>query len=112
MENTTRNRIEKMLPTLNEKETRRYLALEAKSLGYGGISEVSKLTGTSRTTITLGCKELENETAEKKERIRKEGGGRKKLVENQVDIEVELEKLVESTTVGNPENPLKWTTKS
>lgn len=112
MENTTKERIEKMLPMLNEKEKRQYLALEAKGLGYGGISQISRLTGVSRKTITSGFKELNNETVEKTERIRKKGGGRKTIAETQDNIEFELEKLVEPTTIGTPENPLKWTTKS
>jgi len=113
MENTTRERIEKMIPLLNEKALRRYLALEAKGIGHGGISEISKLTGVSRTTITLGCKETEQtEEIKDRSRIRNKGGGRKKIVDRQANIREELEKLLESDTFGNPENPLRWTTKS
>jgi transposase/flavodoxin len=113
MENTTKERIEKMIPLLNEKSLRQYLALEAKGIGHGGISEISKLTGVSRTTITLGSKETE-QTVENTDTsgIRKKGGGRKKVVERHADIKGELEKLLDSDTFGNPENPLRWTTKS
>jgi transposase len=113
MENTTRERIEKMMPLLNERALRQYLALEAKGIGHGGISEISKFAGVSRTTITLGCKEIE-QTAEKKNTsgIRNKGGGRKKIVERHDNIREELEKLLDSDTFGNPENPLRWTTKS
>ena len=58
MDEITRNRIEKMFPTLDEKSLRRYLAIESQGLGNGGIKAVSKLTGVSRTTITKGIKEL------------------------------------------------------
>ena len=113
MENTTRERIEKMLPLLNEKVLRQYLALEAKSIGHGGISEISKLTGISRTTITLGGKETEQSVENTDTNgIRKKGGGRKKIVEHHTNIKEELEKLLDSDTYGNPENPLRWTTKS
>jgi len=112
MDNTTKNRIEKMFPMLDERALRRYLAIEANGLGHGGITDVSNLTGVSRTTITRGIKELENESAEKIVRIRKKGGGRKKVIDSQIGIEKQLNDLLESNTVGNPENPLKWTAKS
>jgi transposase/flavodoxin len=113
MENTTKERIEKMIPLLNEKSLRQYLALEAQGIGRGGISEISKLTGVSRTTITLGSKETE-QTEENMDAcgIRKKGGGRKKVAERHANIKGEIEKLLDSDTFGNPENPLRWTTKS
>ena len=97
MENTTKERIEKMIPLLNEKSLRQYLALEAKGIGHGGISEISKLTGISRTTITLGSKETE-QIVENIDTcgIRKKGGGRKKVVERHANIKAELEKLLDS----------------
>ena len=112
MDEITKQRIEKMFPTLDERALRRYLAIEAQGMGNGGITAVSKLTGVSRTTITKGIKELSNESDEKMIRIRKTGGGRKKAVDKQENLSDELEKLLESSTVGNPENPLKWTAKS
>jgi len=51
-------RIEAILPTLNEYQSRRYLSAEAKSIGYGGISLISRLSGMSRQTLTEGVKEL------------------------------------------------------
>jgi DNA-binding MurR/RpiR family transcriptional regulator len=51
-------RIEAVLPTLNEYQRRRYLSAEAKSIGYGGITLVSRLSGVSRPTLTAGVKEL------------------------------------------------------
>ena len=55
---TLRNKIQKILPILNEKQKRIFLASEAQSLGYGGISKISKLSGVSRPTISQGIKEL------------------------------------------------------
>jgi hypothetical protein len=52
------NRIETMLPTLNEYQRRRFLSAEAQGIGYGGISLVSRLSGVSRQTLTEGVKEL------------------------------------------------------
>ena len=69
-----------MLPLLNEKQKRIYLATEAESIGYGGISEVSRISGVSRVTITRGIQEKKEENIGLKETvdIRKKGGGRKK----------------------------------
>jgi DNA-binding MurR/RpiR family transcriptional regulator len=55
---TLRNKIQKILPILNEKQKRIFLASEAQSLGYGGISKISKFSGVSRPTISQGIKEL------------------------------------------------------
>jgi hypothetical protein len=54
------DRIALMMPVLNEKQGRLFLASEAKSFGWGGVSEVSRLSGVSRTTIRVGMRELEN----------------------------------------------------
>jgi hypothetical protein len=59
-----KTRIDFMLPTLNEYQRRRYLATEAKTIGYGGVSLVNRISGVSRQTLTEGMKELDNpETA-------------------------------------------------
>ena len=42
-------------------------------------------------------------------RIRNEGGGRKKLTRTRPELSMALERLVEPTTRGDPENPLRWT---
>ena len=78
--NNLENKIKKILPLLNEKQKRIYLASEAEALGYGGISEISRITGVSRSAITRGKKELqeENKVSGEAERLRKKGGGRKK----------------------------------
>jgi transposase len=111
MEKTAEDRIKTMLPLLNEKQKRLYLAAEAKAIGFGGISQVSKVSGVSRVTIAHGMKE--NELGEANQgRCRKQGGGRKKIVEKYPDILDEIEKSIEAHTKGDPENPLKWTSKS
>lgn len=72
-----------LVPRLDEPTKRLYLALEARSIGRGGISKLSNLSGVSRSTIHIGIQELENgsKTSDdlKTGRIRKPGGGRKKL---------------------------------
>ena len=110
----TENRIKTMLPILNERQRRLFLAAEAEAIGYGGISQISKVSGVSRLTITQGVKELKSEAVNtlNNARSRKEGGGRKKITEIYPNILGEIEKAIESHTKGDPENPLLWTSKS
>ena len=110
------NKYEKLLPYLNEKTRRIWAATEAQSLGWGGISKVSRATGLSRTTIQAGLYLLEEselaKTAKKSPRIRAKGGGRKLLEEGDAMLLDDLESLIEPMTLGSPESPLKWTNKS
>ena len=99
---------------LNERTKRLWCATEAKVLGRGGIAKVSKATNTSRNTIVKGIKELENidASATKEGKIRKAGGGRKKIVDKYAFVEKELLSLLEPFTRGEPQSPLLWTSKS
>jgi hypothetical protein len=103
-----------MLPTLNEYQRRRFLSVEAKAIGYGGISLVSRLSGASRQTLTNGIKELADPNAPlmKQGRSRRAGGGRKPICEKQPEILDALEDLVSAHTKGSPESTLLWTNKS
>jgi len=94
-------RIETVVPMLNEYQRRRYLSVEAKSLGYGGITLVSQLSGVSRQTLTAGVKELNNADDEmpKPGKSRKPGGGRKTILENNPEIMDTLLKLLEAHTL-------------
>ena len=98
---------------LNEKARRLFLASEAKTIGWGGIEKVSRATGVSSDTISKGCKELEDEPKIiESGKIRKPGGGRKKLVDTDPTLLSDLDSLIEPTTRGDPESPLRWTCKS
>lgn len=99
---------------LNEKVRRLVLGAEAIALGRGGISEVSRQTGVCRESIALGISELKTipEIPNDKERIRKEGGGRKKTTDTDLTLKSTLEKLIVSSTMGDPESLLLWTSKS
>jgi transposase len=114
MDIKTENRIKTMLPLLNERQRRLFLAAEAEAIGYGGVSQVSSASGVSRVTITQGIKELKSENigAMGNERSRKGGGGRKKVTETYPNIYCELEEIIQPHTKGNPESPLLWTSKS
>jgi hypothetical protein len=110
-ENIMEERIERMRGLLDEKQWRLYLANEALSAGYGGISEVSRISGASRTTITRGIEELEAGEATKG-RIRNVGGGRNYVEEKYPEIEAQIRKLIDGSTYGNPERVLSYTTES
>ncbi len=99
---------------LNERTKRLWCATEAKILERGGIAKVSKATNVSRNTIVKGIKELENinSPATGEEKIRKAGGGRKKIVDKYASVEKELLDLLEPSVRGEPQSPLLWTTKS
>jgi hypothetical protein len=104
-----------LLPILDERGRRLWAAAEAKAIGRGGVSMVSKATGLSRTTIHQGIKELAHATplpTGTAARIRAKGGGRKPMVTINPAILQDLESLVEPTTRGDPESPLRWTCKS
>jgi hypothetical protein len=111
-----RDKYQSLLPYLNEKTRRIWAAIEAMSLGWGGVTLLSKATGLSRTTINSGIRELSESSVTPSEkdfsRIRREGGGRKLLEENDGMLLSDLESLIEPMTLGDPESPLKWTSKS
>jgi hypothetical protein len=104
-----------LLPYLNEKTRRIWAAIEARSLGWGGVTQVAIATGLSRTTIHAGMRLLEEQDGVKTEddssRIRSNGGGRKLLEEQDAMLLSDLESLIEPMTLGDPESPLKWTSK-
>lgn len=85
--------------------------------GYGGISLVARVTGVSRRAITNGIDELKKQEATgnsvaSSRRIRKKGGGRKKSTDKDPFLKGALESLIKPYTRGDPESPLRWTSKS
>jgi len=99
-------------PLLDERARRLVVAAESQTAGRGGISAVSRATGVSRQVIRQGIAELKAPAAMSPSRIRREGGGRKKAADLDPSFKTDLEKLLESTTRGDPESPLRWTCKS
>lgn len=104
-------KLRRLWPHLNERGRRMLAAAEAAAIGYGGVSVVSRACGLSRVTITKGISELAA-TPLTEERIRRPGGGRKKLTVSDPKLLGLLESLVEPLTRGDPESPLRWTCKS
>jgi hypothetical protein len=110
-----KNKLLSLLPYLNEKQRRIAAAVEARSLGYGGVSEVAKVTGLSRTTLHRAIEELKDPKARREmmlERVRVSGGGRKKILAQHPSLLRKLKSLVEPATRGDPMSPLLWTSKS
>ena len=105
-------RIQKVLPILNERQRRIYLAAEAKSIGRGGKAKVAHLSGMSAKTISKGEKDSIELNESESTRIRKKGGGRKKTTTHFPDLLKSIEDIVSPHTMGDPMNPLKWTSKS
>jgi transposase len=106
------NRVNTMLPLLDEKQRRLFLALEANSIGHGGVKLIHEITGMSQTTIIRGKKELESGEGTIGTGIRKSGGGRKGIAQKYEGIIAAIEGIVADETYGNPEQALAWTTKS
>jgi transposase len=109
---TLQRKYEALATHLDERARRIWAATEAEAFGYGGISLVARATGISRRAIHKGLNELSTESTVPTSRVRKSGGGRKSLSEQQPDLLTKLEQLVEPLTRGDPESPLRWTCKS
>jgi len=117
-ENEIRTRFEILSPFLDERLRRFVAAAEAKAIGYGGITLVSKATGVSRRAIWRANKELqsienrENISIPSAHKIRKPGGGRKRTIDKDPTLKEDLDSLVNPFTRGDPQSPLRWTCKS
>ena len=111
---TMREKYRVLCGVLDERGRRVWAAAEANSLPHGGVSLVANATGLSRSTIHAGLRELGKDRGQPlgAGRSRKAGGGRKPLTFHNPDLLKALEKLVEPTTRGDPESPLRWTCKS
>jgi transposase len=97
---------------LDERSRRLVAAAESLALARGGISAVSRATGVSRPVIREGIAELKQPRTALSGRVRRPGGGRKRIAERDPSVLRDLERLVEPVTRGDPESPLRWTCKS
>jgi hypothetical protein len=107
-----RAKYESLVGNLDERGRRRWAAVEARSLGRGGITVVAKATGLSDRTVRTGMGELRAGVRWPEGRQRHAGGGRKAAKEKAPELVKALEGLVEPATRGDPQSPLKWTCKS
>ena len=109
---------ELLKPVMDERVTRLWAAATALSLGPGGGAVVTAATGIRSKRIWLGKAELESmgatplEESPRQQRVRRPGAGRKWLRDTDATLLSDLEALISPTTRGDPESPLRWTTKS
>ena len=108
-----------MRDALDERQRRLLVGVEAKVLGRGGVSAVAVATGVSRTTIAAGIQEIEAKmssdvgaAAPLQTGTRRAGAGRKRIETKDLTLLPDLLALVDSSTRGDPESPLRWTCKS
>ena len=99
-------------PALTERGRRIWAATEARAAGRGGISAVARATGIAYSTVRRGLQELKSGTSAEPGRVRRPGGGRKRTLAKDPTLLADLEGLVEPTASGDPESPLRWTSKS
>ena len=105
----------KVFRTWNEFQARLFAADKALDLGRGGISRLAALTGLSRTTITKAVEELGSGgklVSPGEGRVRRVGGGRKRVEGVDPGVPELLKKILEETTAGDPMSLLRWTSKS
>jgi hypothetical protein len=112
-----RTKYQLLRPLMTERLRRQWAACEAESLGRGGASLVAQATGLSRTTIWAGRRELQRRADQPQdelapERVRASGGGRHLIEQDDSTILTALRALIESSTRGDPQSPLCWTSKS
>ena len=105
-------RLQTVWPLLDERARRLTAANEARAWGRGGISVVSHACGLSRRVIGVGLKELSKGDALPPGRVRRVGGGRKRLATTDPTLVRALEAVVADDTRGDPQSPLRWTCKS
>jgi transposase len=100
-----------LFPHLDERQRRLAMGARARSLGHGGIKVVARAAGVSPVTVSRGVAELET-GGEPLRRVRRPGGGRKPVTRTDPGVAAALLALVEPGQRGDPESPLRWTTKA
>lgn len=110
-----RRKYRALSPEMDERRRRQWAAAEARDIGWGGVSLVARATGLSRPTIHAGLRELRlppKARAAAAQRIRRRGAGRHAVTDTDPQLLAALMALIEPTTRGDPESPLRWTCKS
>ena len=105
-----RQRFSAVAPFLDERGRRLLAAAEARAAGYGGIAAVTTATGVAASTIGRGLRDLRDMAMSPQ--VRRAGGGRKANIAKDATLLSDLAALVEPSTRGDPQSPLRWTCKS
>lgn len=100
------------LSECNEVQRRRLAGVKAIEMGWGGLLHVCKLTGMSHHTVIKGMREVRDIKKQQIVRLRKEGGGRKKIEIVNSRLKEDLDNIMKDNTAGNPMKNIKWTNKS
>lgn len=96
----------------DERRRRLWAAAEAQAAGRGGIAAVARASGMDEETIRRGVRELESGERLEPGRVRRPGGGRKALTQTDPTLLIDLERLVDPDSRGDPCRPLRWTARS
>ena len=96
--------------SLNEKDRRGYAGIEAIKLGHGGQKYISNVLGCDPQTVMAGTDEINNGMETPEDRIRKPGGGRKKIIDTEENIDEVFFEILKDHTAGSPmDEEIKWT---
>ena len=99
----------KFYSSLSEKDSRRYAAIEAQKLGYGGVAYICRVLGCNDGTVRQGMSDFE-EDLPNESRIRKFGGGRKAILQTTPEINTAFLDVIKNHTAGSPmDEKIKWT---
>ena len=112
IEDRLRQNFQQIFPFLDEKLRRLVAGSEALTLGYGGIVMVARASGLSEPTVRAGMREIGEPDVVPLGRIRRPGTGRKSVIEKDPTLLADLDGLIAPATRGEPECPLRWTSKS
>lgn len=120
LDDGTKDAIGAMMPILDERQHRIFLAVIAENSGWGSCSDIAEFTGYSLQTLKRGREEAMSLPRNPKDRsgskgdrrMRAEGRGRKSKVDTNPEIKTEIIRMLDGNTVGNPESSITWTTKS
>jgi transposase len=99
-------------PLLDERQRRMTAGAAARMLGRGGTTTVARLAHMSRNTVLTGAREVQAGEAVRSDRVRREGAGRKRNIDKDPNLLLELDDLVSPEARGDPMSPLRWTAKS
>jgi hypothetical protein len=111
-EDAVRYRWETVGCHLDERGRRLFAAAEVRTAGWGGLAVVSRITGLARSTINRGEDDIDAGPLPEGRQARRAGGGRKAVSERDPGVVPALQSLVEPATLGDPERPLRWVSKS
>ena len=99
-------------PECDERRRRLWAASEAKTHGPSGVALLARVTGLSEETVRRGLAEVESGERVERGQVRRSGGGRRPVDETDPSMVEDLDRLIDPATPGDPESPLRWTSKS